>query len=402
MAETPHPDAVFASAKVLRELADTFGTPLLVYDRKTMERRTAEIYKAFSWNPGFRQYFPVREADNPALLRVLLEAGSGLLCSNAAQLYLAALAGAGSEDLLFMAGFPRETDWEAARQSGATVVLDSPEQLQRLRAESYGKGPLGLRVQAEALGMGTSGGLGRFGMERSPLLDTARHAARWGFSSLGLYMQSANNTCTPGYYAAQARLLVELAGSLEEKTGLPVAWCNLGGGLAWEREADNMLAREARLLRASMESTGRCFHTSLGRYLMAPSGILLTQVWGVKHLKKPVVGLDASTAELPRATLSGMRHHVSVLGDQGTGKRIGQILSGSITERIDVFGQMRLLPPVSVGDLLVFHDTGVYSRSMASNYNGALRCPEVLLDRNGPRLIRRRESREQWLSTLCL
>ena len=43
------------------------------------------------------------------------------------------------------------------------------------------------------------------------------------------------------------------------------------------------------------------------------------------------------------------------------------------------------------GDILVFHGAGAYSRSMASNYGGSLRCPEILLEDGVPRLIRRRE-----------
>ena len=57
-------------------------------------------------------------------------------------------------------------------------------------------------------------------------------------------------------------------------------------------------------------------------------------------------------------------------------------------------------PPVSPGDILVFHGAGAYSRSMASNYGGSLRCPEILLEDGVPRLIRRREVVEDLLPGL--
>ena len=73
-------DAVFASDALLRTLTEQYGTPLLVYDRETWLARVESLRHAFAWAPRFRQFFPVKAAANPALLRMLLEAGCGLLC----------------------------------------------------------------------------------------------------------------------------------------------------------------------------------------------------------------------------------------------------------------------------------------------------------------------------------
>jgi len=50
-----------------------------------------------------------------------------------------------------------------------------------------------------------------------------------------------------------------------------------------------------------------------------------------------------------------------------------------------------------VGDLVVLHDAGAYGSAMASNYNTHPLAPEVLLERGGPRLIRRRQTLDELL-----
>ena len=192
---------------------------------------------------------------------------------------------------------------------------------------------------------------------------------------------------------------------VQEAAGLPVAWCDLGGGLLWDqKEAYTLdLPKEAAAIREAFERTvpaaGREqmeIRTQLGRFLAAPCGLLLATVRGVKD---SWVGVDASMADLPRACLAGVQYHVSLLGSIGLQGRSSRFLSGRSTDSLDHFGR-RLLPPVSPGDILVFHGAGAYSRSMASNYGGSLRCPEILLEDGVPRLIRRREVVEDLLPGL--
>ena len=101
-------DKTFCSAALLRALAEEYGTPLLVYDRETWLGRVKLLKEAFSWAPGFRQFFPVKAAANPALWRLALQAGCGLLCSSEVELSLAAQAGGTGQSLLFTSLFSRQ------------------------------------------------------------------------------------------------------------------------------------------------------------------------------------------------------------------------------------------------------------------------------------------------------
>lgn len=393
-------DAVFASDALLRTLTEQYGTPLLVYDRETWLARVESLRHAFAWAPRFRQFFPVKAAANPALLRMLLEAGCGLLCGSQAELMFAMQAGECGEALLFTACFPNAQDWEAVQRAGASVILDHPAQL--AEAPLPEGRPLGLRLRDPA---GGGAHRARFGMDPEQLLDTAVQVARQGVGSLGIHVHRSG-LYRPGDWCSSGEAVFRLVAAVQEASGLPVAWCDLGGGLLWDRkEAYTLdLQQEAEAIqRAYQKHLGSCgldqigIHTQLGRFLAAPSGLLLTTVRGVKG---DWVGVDASMADLPRASLAGVQYHASLLGTDCLQGRSSCFLSGWSADSLDHFGSRRLLPPVRPGDVLLIHGAGAYSRSMSSNYSGSLRCPEILLEQGVPRLIRRRETLEDLLTGL--
>lgn len=396
-------DIPFAETETLRNLAEEYGTPLLVYDRQTLEKQTQTLFDAFSWCKGYRQYFPVNLMENPALLRVLVQMGCGLFCSNAWQISLAKQAGA--KDILFYACFPIQEDWEAAKSVGATVILDNAQQLSMISRSDYGDRVLGLLVQPDhqlmipAIGRGRS--INKFGMCREELLKTVQYAVSAGFTKLSLHMQSADTAMVAGYPEAETQFLLELSREVQRQTGIEVSWCNLGGGILWDKKRDGMidLLQEAGLVKQKAEEMGfghMAFHTDVGRYLASPAGILLSRVRGVKRQKNIIVGTDASVAELPRTILPGVRYHISVLGSYAISGRQTCYVAGPIMDRIDLHSGRYVLPEVEPGDILIFHGVGAFSRAMASHYGGSLGCPEILLDHGKCICIRQRDPVPSW------
>ena len=74
---------------------------------------------------------------------------------------------------------------------------------------------------------------------------------------------------------------------------------------------------------------------------------------------------------------------------------------GSLCENCDKFAVQRQLPLINRGDLLIIHDAGAHGRAMGFNYNGKLRCGELLLRSDGSILqIRRRETMDDYFATL--
>jgi len=146
-----------------------------------------------------------------------------------------------------------------------------------------------------------------------------------------------------------------------------------------------------------------------GRFLVAESGLLLSEVRVVKEMgSNHFVLVDAGFNDLMRPALYGSFHGISLF--HGDGSLPAQeprptVVAGPLCESGDVFTQHdgglvhpRPLPPARVGDYLVFHDTGAYGASMSSNFNSRPLLPEVLLDGGQARLIRRRQTIQELLA----
>ena len=97
----------------------------------------------------------------------------------------------------------------------------------------------------------------------------------------------------------------------------------------------------------------------------------------------------------------GAYHHITVVGreDQPHDQLVD--VTGSLCENNDKFAVDRWLPRTQIGDILLIHDTGAHGLSMGYNYNGKLRCKEVLHREDGGfTLIRRAETPRDYFATL--
>ena len=139
-----------------------------------------------------------------------------------------------------------------------------------------------------------------------------------------------------------------------------------------------------------------------GRYLVAESGYLLTQIRAIKQTPASTFYiLDAGFNNLARPILYGAYHPMSIAPDDGASEtaaaRCGR--GGPLCESGDVFTQedggvvcSRQLPVAQVGEWLVIERAGAYGFAMSSNYNSKPFAPEVLVVANTPHLVRARQT----------
>lgn len=146
-----------------------------------------------------------------------------------------------------------------------------------------------------------------------------------------------------------------------------------------------------------------------GRFLVAESGVLVSQVRAVKEMgSRHFVLVDAGFSDLMRPSMYGSYHHISLLPVDGRAlgdATVESVVAGPLCESGDVFTQLeggkvetRALPAAQVGDYLVFHDTGAYGASMSSNYNSRPLIPEVLFENGAAREIRRAQTIQELLA----
>jgi diaminopimelate decarboxylase len=223
----------------------------------------------------------------------------------------------------------------------------------------------------------------------------------------------ASNELDPHYFVETAAMLFDLAGELMEKLAIACEFVNIGGGIGIpyrpeHSPVDLQLVADgiAQAYQAKIVDRGLAplkLFLECGRVITGPYGYLISRVRHVKHTYKQFVGMDACMADLMRPGMYGAYHHITVLGKQQIPNEACYDVTGSLCENNDKFAIDRQLPPIEVGDLLVFHDAGAHGQSMGFNYNGKLRPAELLLRENGDvALIRRAETIEDYFATLPL
>jgi diaminopimelate decarboxylase len=101
-----------------------------------------------------------------------------------------------------------------------------------------------------------------------------------------------------------------------------------------------------------------------------------------------------------RPAMYGAYHHITVLGKENAPCDHVYDVTGGLCENNDKFAVDRALPEIRIGDLLAIHDAGAHGYAMGYNYNGKLKCAELLLKTDGSaELIRRAETPADYLAT---
>jgi len=404
----------FTKAQI-EELVKTYPTPFHFYDERGIRENVRRLLKAFSWAPGFKEYFAVKATPNPYILKLLKEEGLGADCSSLPELILAEKAGITGEEIMFTSNDTPAREYGQALRLGAVINLDDISHIEFLEKHCgipelicfrYNPGPL--REGNPIIGHPEQA---KFGFTREQLFEGYRKVREKGVRRFGLHTMVASNELDVDYFIETARILFDLAVELKERLGIRLEFVNLGGGIGIpyrpEQEAVDLRVlgegvREA--YEARIEAGGlaplKIFLES-GRMITGPYGWLVTRVRHLKETYKNYVGLDACMADLMRPGIYGAYHHITVPGKEDAPADRTYDVTGSLCENNDKFAIDRKLPAVEVGDLVVIHDTGAHGRAMGFNYNGKLRSAELLLRENGEvELIRRAETVEDYFATL--
>ena len=389
-------------------------TPFYVYDEKGIEKCVTDLYKAFSWNKGFKEYFAVKALPNPAILRLLHRLGCGADCASVPELVLCEKVGITGKDIMFSSNETTETEYRTAKTMGAILNLDDITHIEFIE-NTVGLpdtvccryNPGSFQITNEIMGHLYDT---KFGMTLPQLKQAYRALKEKGVRHFGLHAMLASCSLDDNYYPNLARELFRLILEIREEIGVTIEFVDLSGGigipyLPQEKPVDIMKIGEMvrKVYEESIVPSGMevALYTEMGRYITGPYGYLLTTAIHYKHIYKEYVGVDASCCDLMRPAMYGAYHHITVLGKENAPRDTKVDVVGSLCENNDKFAIDRLLPKIDLGDLLVVHDAGAHGHAMGYNYNGKLRCAEYLWKKDGSfEMIRRAETLDDYFVTL--
>ena len=405
----------FVSREKLAEITDQFPTPFHLYDEKGIRERARALHEAFSWNPGFKEYFAVKATPNPAILKILKEEGCGVDCASYVELLMGQKLGFAGRDIMFSSNNTPTEEFQFARDLGATINLDAYEDVAFLKESAGIPKVISCRYNPGGVfELGTSimdnPEEAKFGMTKDQLIQAFKELKDLGAEKFGIHALLASNTVSNDYYPKLARQLFELAVEVVAETGVELDFINLSGGVGinYQPEGEeNDIAVIGQGVRQVYEAIltpaglGQVkIYTELGRFMLAPYGLLVTKVTHKKQTYRTYLGVDASAVNLLRPAMYGSYHHITNM-DRPEGETEIVDVVGSLCENNDKFAINRSLPVSQIGDTLVIHDTGAHGFSMGYQYNAKLRSSEILLEQDGNvRMIRRAEKPEDYFATL--
>jgi diaminopimelate decarboxylase len=396
----------------LTDLADTFGTPLYLYDRATMDNAVEIYLNALS------KYFPgkfnVAYASKAFLCLAIAEwtQQHDLLvdCSGAGEIAIAIAAGVSPERLLVHGVNKQPVDLEAACEHARLLVVDNLTELRTLEEISHFRTvpdlmlryKPGLEVATHAHTQ-TGQVRSKFGLDAEQIMQAAHFCREYTLPLTGLHFHLGSQFNDPTMLTRGIGLALDMA----EAMGLGDKWrLSPGGGwgVAYNEDelphpdvADYVRVVSETLLQGCKQRKLSLpwLHLEPGRSLIARAGVALYRVGITKRSYTRVWALlDGGIADNPRPALYGARYSALPVEQPKRPCKENVWFGGPYCESGDVLIEALPFPEVQEGELVAVPVSGAYQLSMSSNYNGARRPAVVWLDHGQAQIIQAREADE--------
>ena len=407
----------FVTKAQLEKIIETYPTPFHIYDEKGIRERARALNAAFSWNKGFKEYFAVKATPNPVLLDILGQENCGVDCSSLTELIMSEKVGFKGDDIMFSSNATPAEDFKKAAELGAIINLDDFTHIDFLE-KTIGYIPETIccrfnpggdfRISTQIMGSPSEA---KYGMTKEQIIEAYKILKAKGAKRFGIHAFLSSNNTNNEYYPTLAGVLFKLAVEIKEASGVDISFINLSGGVGVPYLPDAEPADiaiigdgvrkvyEEILVPAGLGNVA--LFTELGRYMLAPNGMLITKAIHEKHIYKEYIGCDACAANLMRPAMYGSYHHITVMGKENEPCDHKYDVTGGLCENNDKFAIDRMLPKIDIGDILAIHDAGAHGFAMGYNYNGKLRSAEILYKEDGTvELIRRAETPDDYFATL--
>ncbi|MER6999522.1 diaminopimelate decarboxylase [Streptomyces sp. NPDC000410] len=412
--------AVTVGGIEVTRLAEEFGTPAYFLDETDFRARCRAWAEAFGKDADV--FYAGKAFLSRAVVRWLKEEGLNLDVCSGGELTTALDAGMPAERIAFHGNNKSEEEIHKAVSVGVgRIVLDSFQEIVRVAhiAQSLGKRQrvqIRVTVGVEAhthefiatahedqkFGIALAGGEAAEAVRRALKLD--------GLELIGIHSHIGSQIFDMAGFEVSARRVVQLLAEVRDEHGVELPEIDLGGGLgiAYTSEDDPREPHEiakalGEIVTRECEAAGlRTPRISVepGRAIVGPTAFTLYEVGTIKPLEglRTYVSVDGGMSDNIRTALYDAEYSVALVSRTSDAEPMLVRVVGKHCESGDIVVRDAFLPAdLAPGDLIAVPATGAYCRSMASNYNHALRPPVVAVKDGEARVIVRRETEEDLL-----
>ena len=401
-------------------LAAEFGTPAYVLDEDDFRTRARAWRDAFG--EGADVYYAGKAFLSKAIVRWLHEEGLNLDVCSPGELAVALAGGMPAERIALHGNNKSADELEQAVKLGVGhIVVDSYGEIARLAAIAAGQGvrqPVLIRVTVGVEAhthefIATAHEDQKFGLSLSggAAAEAVRQVlAQPSLELRGIHSHIGSQIFDMAGFEVAARRVVGLLSEVRDTHGVELPEIDLGGGLGIAYTSEDDPREPAEIAAALAEIVRReCAAADLraprlsvepGRAIVGPTAFTLYEVGTIKPLEglRTYVSVDGGMSDNIRTALYDAEYSVALVSRTSDAEPMLVRVVGKHCESGDIVVRDAFLPAdLAPGDLLAVPATGAYCRSMASNYNHALKPPVIAVRDGAARVIVRRETEEDLL-----
>ena len=409
--------AAFLNDDQVRAIRAEFGSPVYVYDQRTLEAQAQAVLN-FPNAFGLTARYAMKALPNSTVIRILTQKGLHIDASSGYEAERAMRAGVPGPHIMLTAQQIPKNLKHLIEQS---VIFNacSLNQLQTFGDLFPGRS-LSVRINP-GMGSGHSkrtnvgGPAASFGIWHEYISDVHEICKQRDLTITTMHTHIGSGS-DPEVWERVALMSLKICVGFENATTL-----SLGGGykigrMPGEVSTDLQVIGQhmAEAFEMTAGKTGRALRLEVepGTYLVANAGAIVATAIDVVDTGKDgykFIKIDTGMTEVIRPSMYGAQHPISVVPAGEEKRGVDEyIVVGHCCESGDVLTPApddpegllpRLLTKTKVGDAVVIGGAGAYCAGMSSkNYNSFPEAAEVLLDRDGAlHLIRKRQTLDQVL-----
>jgi diaminopimelate decarboxylase len=396
----------FIKNAFLLDLAETYGTPVYVYDGEKIIEQIRKLKTAFS-GLNFKIMYAAKALTNLSILKLIKKENCGIDVVSIQELRLAILAGYPLRDIMFTPNNTPFAEIEQAVDIGVQINLDNLPFLENF-GKRYGNTiPVCIRINPHIDAGGnekikTGHAESKFGisyLQKNEILNIVR---KYNLYVNGLHFHTGSDFGDVDIFIRSARILFDVAKDYHD-----LQFLDFGSGFKVpykKGDKETNLSEFSEKIGEEFYSFCKNYGKNLeiwfepGKYIVSESGLLLVSCTVIKETPSVTfIGVNSGLNHLIRPMMYNAHHDIINLSNP-TGKLKKYCVSGYICET-DNFAWNQYISETKEGDILAIKNAGAYGYSMSSNYNSRFRPPEVLIYNQKNFLIRRRETLSDLLAT---
>lgn len=385
-------------------LANTYGSPLYVYDTDIIKVQYNRIITAFSKVKNVKINYAVKALSNVSILKVFKSLQSGLDTVSFQEVQLGLAAGFDPKDIIFTPNGVSLEEIEEVAKLGVQINIDNISILE-LFGQKHPTIPVCIRINPHVMAGGNSkisvGHIdSKFGISMYQVPLIKRVVENTNMCINGIHMHTGSDILDIDTFLRATEILFDVSKQFDN-----LEFIDFGSGFKVpykEGDISTDIEQLGKQLTKRFNDFCKEYGKKLtlmfepGKFLVSESGYFLAKVNVIKQTTSTVfAGVDSGFNHLVRPMMYDAYHHITNISNPKGRERYYSVV-GYICET-DTFGTNRRINEITEGDVLCFHNAGAYCFSMASNYNARYRPAEVMVHNGKDYLIRKRETMEDIL-----